>query len=224
MEQVYPGMRVEDARGFVGFVSAVETSPEGDIAEIIVQRNDGTLLRLPPRSYAVKGDVVRIDLTEAGASAAAGVAEPRQQRTQPKGDLERQAADLRPGEELRVPIVREEPVVRTREVERGGVRINKTVDTREEVVEHPIFREEVDVERVPIGRAVSEPPAVREEGDTLIIPILEEQLVVEKRLVLKEEVRITRRRVEETKQARATLRAEQASIEQLDDEAPDRTT
>ena len=51
----------------------------------------------------------------------------------------------------------------------------------------------VEVERVAVGRTLAEgetPPQTREEGDTLIIPVVEEMAVVVKRLVLREEVRL----------------------------------
>jgi uncharacterized protein (TIGR02271 family) len=93
------------------------------------------------------------------------------------------------------------------------------VNEREEVVEQPTMREDVDVERVAIGRVVDTVPAVREEGDTLIIPVLEEMLVVEKRLVLKEEIRVTKRRTTETEQVRVVLSEEQVTIEQLGEQS-----
>lgn len=129
----------------------------------------------------------------------------------------RAQTDLAPGEELRIPVIREEAVVHTREVERGGVRVHKTVTEREEVVEHPTLREHVDVERVPVGRVVEFAPEVREEGNTLIIPVMEEMLVVEKRLVLKEEIRITRHQATEIEQARVVLNEEQVTIERIDE-------
>ena len=54
-------------------------------------------------------------------------------------------------------------------------------------------QEEVTVERVPRGVPIDVVPSVREEDGVLIIPVVEEQLVVTKRLILKEEIRITRR-------------------------------
>jgi uncharacterized protein (TIGR02271 family) len=71
----------------------------------------------------------------------------------------------------------------------------------------------VIVERVPVGRVVEAAPQVRSEGDTMVVPVLEEVLVVEKRLMLKEEVRITLRRVAETSQQRVTLRSEEVVVE-----------
>jgi uncharacterized protein (TIGR02271 family) len=81
------------------------------------------------------------------------------------------------------------------------------------------MRDQVEVERVPIGRVVDAQalPRARQEGDILIIPILEEMLVVEKRIVLKEEVRITKRRTEEVEQVQVVLREEEVQIEQIRD-------
>jgi len=57
----------------------------------------------------------------------------------------------------------------------------------------------------------------RREGDTLVIPVLEEMLIVEKRLVVKEEIRITTRRIQETEQARVLIREEHIELEEIDD-------
>jgi len=89
------------------------------------------------------------------------------------------------------------------------------VEEREEVVQQPAYREEVIVERVTIGQPIDQEIGSRQEGDTLVIPVLEEMLVVEKRLVLREEVRITKRRIDETEQARILLRQEHVEIEEL---------
>ena len=58
----------------------------------------------------------------------------------------------------------------------------------------PMFREEYNIERVAVGKIVTDTPVQRQEGDTLILPVTEEVLVTEKRLLLREEIRITRRR------------------------------
>ena len=63
-------------------------------------------------------------------------------------------------------------------------------------VSDPLFTEDVKVERVTVNRMLDEPVEVRQEGDTTIIPMIEEVVIVQKRLMLREEVRITRRRVE----------------------------
>jgi uncharacterized protein (TIGR02271 family) len=77
------------------------------------------------------------------------------------------------------------------------------------------LHDEVVVERVPINRVVEGPVSVRSEEDTLVIPLLEEVLVVEKRLLLKEEIRITKQRVETHAPQRVTLRREEAVVERI---------
>jgi uncharacterized protein (TIGR02271 family) len=125
------------------------------------------------------------------------------------------------GQPLVLPVIQETLDVQTRTVETGRVRIRKMVHEREEIVDPPLWRDEVIIERVPINRGVEGPISARSEGETLIIPLVEEVLVVETRLLLKEEVCITTRRVETHRPQRVTLRREDAAVEhitQADDE------
>jgi uncharacterized protein (TIGR02271 family) len=71
----------------------------------------------------------------------------------------------------------------------------------------------VEVERVPVNKAVSQLPSVRLEGSTTIIPVVEEVVVVEKRLILVEEIHVRRKSVAETRQIPVVLRSEQVRIE-----------
>ena len=96
-----------------------------------------------------------------------------------------------------------------------GVRVRKSVREREMVVDPPLSKDDVRVERVQVNRPVDGPVDVRYEGDTMIIPVLEEVLVVQKRLVLKEEIRVTRRRTETRAPQRVRLRSEHAVVERL---------
>ncbi len=59
---------------------------------------------------------------------------------------------------------------------------------------HEFYQEGYTIERVKVERLILEPVSQRQEGDTLILPVVEEVLVVEKRLMLREEIRITRKR------------------------------
>jgi stress response protein YsnF len=87
---------------------------------------------------------------------------------------------------------REEPLIETHEVVTGKVIVETTVETDEKTVESSLTETSVEVERVPMGREITDLPEVRTEGDLTIIPVVEEVLVVEKRLVLKEEIRVRR--------------------------------
>jgi len=120
-------------------------------------------------------------------------------------------------EQVVVPVVAEQLDVQKRKVERGGVRIRKVVHEREEVIDEPLMREEVQVKRVPVGRVVDGPVPVRHVGDTMIISLLEEVLVVEKRLMLKEELHITKGEVETYRPQRVMLRTEEAHVERVGD-------
>ena len=111
-----------------------------------------------------------------------------------------------------IPLIEEQLEVGKREVERGRVVVRKRVETREELAEAVLHRDELSVERVALGVPVDAPPPVREEGDVLIVPVLEEQLVVQTRLILKEELRITRHRRAETFREPVRLRAERAEV------------
>ena len=113
----------------------------------------------------------------------------------------------------RLELVEERLEVGRRAVERGRVVVRTRVDTREEVAEVDLTREEVSVERVLVGRTVEAPPPVREEDGVLIVPVLEERLVVTTELVLKEEIRITRRSRTEHVREPVTLRSERAEVE-----------
>jgi len=122
-----------------------------------------------------------------------------------------------PSDDIRViPVVEEILDVRQRRVETGRVRITKIVHEREEEVNAPRVREEVTIERVPLNRMVDAPISMRQEGDTFIIPLLEEVVVVEKRLMVKEELRITKRRIEEHTSQQVKLRREEVVVERLD--------
>ncbi len=127
-------------------------------------------------------------------------------------------------EPLEVPVVREEVQVDKRLVDTGrGVRIHKTVAEHPCHIDERLSRDEVEVSHVPVDRIVplDAAPATHYEGDTLVVPILEEVLVVERRVRIKEEVRITRTRREEHHAETVMLKSEQVSVERFD-EAGDR--
>ncbi|WP_205598213.1 DUF2382 domain-containing protein [Caulobacter sp. 17J65-9] len=117
-----------------------------------------------------------------------------------------------PGE-LILPLVEERVVVSKRPVETGRVRVRTRVRTRDVNIEADLAREDVEVERVPVDRDVDQPPQVRMEGDVLVVPVVEEVVVVEKRLRLKEEIRIRRRRRVEHTLTPVTLRRTEAEIQ-----------
>jgi uncharacterized protein (TIGR02271 family) len=123
---------------------------------------------------------------------------------------------LKHGEETVIPALQESVVVETRPVETGRVRIHKHVDEADSVIDEPLLQENWDVERVAVNRILTgEPPEPRYEGDTLVLPVLEEVLVVEKRLILREEMRVTRRRREVHEPQTHRVRTEHLEVERV---------
>jgi len=123
-------------------------------------------------------------------------------------------------ESLKVPVIQEEAWIEKRIVDTGrGVRIHKTVAEHPCRIDERLLRDEVEVSHVPVDRIVplDQAPTTRYEGDTLVVPILEEVLVVERRLRIKEELRITRTRREEHHAETVLLKTEQVSVERFDE-------
>jgi stress response protein YsnF len=113
---------------------------------------------------------------------------------------------------VRIPVIEESARIERIQTVIGKVRIDKTVQERIEQIDEPLVSEEVEVERVTINRPVDEAPSIRHEGNTLVIPLLEEVLVVEKRLVLREEVRVRKLSKEVRSPQEVSLRSEQIEI------------
>ncbi len=84
----------------------------------------------------------------------------------------------------------------------------------------PVLHDELQIEHVAIGHIVTpqDMPATRYDGDTLVVPIVEEVLVVEKRMLLKEEVRITKKQREQYASQTVVLRSVQVAIERFDEQ------
>jgi uncharacterized protein (TIGR02271 family) len=117
---------------------------------------------------------------------------------------------------LVIPVVEERLEVTRERVETGRVRISKSVEAREVVVDDPLKRETVRVEHVPINQVVTgDVPQVREEGDVTVIPILEERIVTRTELVLVEEVRIHRDHSQYHDPQRVSLRKEVVAVERF---------
>ena len=114
-----------------------------------------------------------------------------------------------------IPIVEEQALVLKRKTPTEGVRVRTVVREDEALIDEPAVRETVEVERVPLDRWVEGPVTVRQEGDTTIITLLEEVVVVEKRLRATEEIRITRRRDTGQHAETVTLRHQEAVIERV---------
>ena len=118
--------------------------------------------------------------------------------------------DLEDEDELRVQRSEEELVAGIRQREAGSIRVRKRVRTDREHIEVPTRHEEVSVERVPVEGEGSEAEIGDEE---VVVPVTEEEVVVHKRPVLKEEVRIRKDVVEETEVVEEDVRREEVEVE-----------
>ena len=119
-----------------------------------------------------------------------------------------------------IPLVEETATVGKRQVVTGRMRVQTITNTVEELAHADLQQETVEVTRVPVDRIVEAAPEIRTEGDLTIVPVLEEVLVVEKRLVLKEELHIRRRATTETVEVPITLRKQRAVVERIDPDKP----
>ncbi|WP_128545243.1 YsnF/AvaK domain-containing protein [Larkinella soli] len=115
-----------------------------------------------------------------------------------------------------IPVIEERIVVDKQVVETGSVRVSKRVSEEEKTFEIPVLSEEYSVERVPVNQYIETPPeAVRYEGDTMILPVLQEVVVVEKRLLLVEEIRISKNQKMTSASQQVTLRREEVIVDRI---------
>jgi stress response protein YsnF len=98
----------------------------------------------------------------------------------------------------------------------GKVRVGTELEVVNEVASAILEEQQVTVMRVPVNRLVTEVPHVRTEGEVTIIPVVEEIMVVEKRLVLKEELHIRRHVTTEQVEVPVTLKKQRAVIERVE--------
>jgi stress response protein YsnF len=110
-----------------------------------------------------------------------------------------------------IPVVEEELQIGRREVETGRVRVRTVTEERTETASDRLLHSDVEVERVAVNRAIDELPTIREEGDVMIVPVIEERLV--KRLFLVEEVHIRRRVTAEQFEHPVKLRSQRVVVD-----------
>ena len=203
--EVDPGAVVETSDGRLGTVEEVLARPEtGELMSLLVRGEAGG------ERITVPAELVESIPSRRQVRLRVG-------RDQVRADVGRGATEAQQtaatGGQVRVPIAEERLETSTRPVQLGEVLVHKFVDRREEVVRQPLRRDAVEIERVRASRPVEGPVGPREEGEWLIVPVVEEVLVVQKRLIVTEEIRIRRRPVIEEQEIRETIRRERVEIE-----------
>jgi len=114
-----------------------------------------------------------------------------------------------------LPVVEERLSIKKEITERGRVVISVESDQKLEEADISLAEESVQVERVAVNRPVEAIAAPREEGDVTIIPVYEEVLIVQKQLMLKEEIRLTRKRTQKQQHVAETVRKERATVQRV---------
>ncbi len=187
MEESLQGVQVVRDDGVGGKVTAVTANGDGSPIAV-VRFDDGAQVAVPPQMINPdQNGIYRLELA---------------------------ASRLAPADDLVIPVVAEEILIGTEQVTRGVVRVHKHVVTEEKTIDAAVSAEEIVVERLPVNQFVEgDAPQVREENGTVIIPVLEEVLVVEKRLLLREEVHLSKRMTRSSVPQTVVLRHEVVDIE-----------
>ena len=97
------------------------------------------------------------------------------------------------------------------------VRVDRVTRTRYEDITVTLARETVTAERIGCATFVTSVPDMREEDGVIVIPVVEEVLVTERRLMLVEEIRIRRVRTERAHTERVSLRAQDIVVTRSND-------
>lgn len=197
-EPLQSGERVTDTRGAQATVAAPRDDASGSV---LLALDDGALIRLPA-DLLDRDDDGRCLYRSAFDDLTAGDS---------IGD---------DGVSRVIPVIEESVRIDKRVAMQGGWRITKEIELHKQVVDEPLTRVAVSVERVPVNKLVpaGQTPQVRHEGDTMIVPILEEVLVVEKRVLLKEELHVRRTTEEFRAPQEIELRREHVSVQRIGDD------
>jgi uncharacterized protein (TIGR02271 family) len=115
--------------------------------------------------------------------------------------------------EVVIPLLQEEIAVQKEVVETARVAVARVTREHSELITVPLATEAVEITRVPIGRRVETMPDVRDEGDTVVIPVVEERLMIERQLFLKEELRVRRVRTSGEHKECVTLRHHEITVD-----------
>lgn len=120
-----------------------------------------------------------------------------------------------PDAPLLIPVIEEVVRLDKQTVETGHVILHKTVQVESQTVDVPLREEQVQVQRVAVNRYVEEAPPVRYEGETMIVSIVREELVITKRLLLFEELHVHKQVLTTHTSQTVELRREEVTYERI---------
>ncbi len=205
LQEGMPVVAADGPAGSIAFVALGAGAPGEPLVARVMVRPSGGGERGDAAAFPLTAEM--IDRVEGGVvylTGAKGAAADPGGRPGPGDDVER----------LRIPVLEERLDVRARPVEIGRARVRKDVEER--VERHPVRlrRQEVRVERVPIDREVAGVVEPFMDGDVYVVPVLEEQVVIQRRLVVREEIRVRRVLSEREETLEVPLRGERVTVEE----------
>jgi len=189
--------KVQDKDGVWGMVVPASLPLSSNTAQVVVQTERGQPILVPK-------DIL-IQQPDGSSSVPLRLAELEHTRSEHGGHQD---------EPMVVPVLVEELEIQKRPVETGTVRMTKVVHAREVLVDAPLLHDNVAITRVPMQRVVEAPVPVREEHGTTLMSMVEE-VVVEKRWMLREEIHIRTQRIETHQPQRIMLHREDVQVERI---------
>ena len=139
-----------------------------------------------------------------------------ERKSNPKQRAEKGAETPDKVDNVSIPVIEEHLNIDKKTVETGRYKIKKTVSQEEYSEDIPTIHEKVDIQRVQVNKYIDTLPDVRYEGDTTIIPVIKEVVVVEKKLMLVEEIHVTRTNSEVSVKVKDKIRKENIEINKID--------
>jgi uncharacterized protein (TIGR02271 family) len=206
---VRPGAEVVSDDGRHGFVSEILSAEAPSGADVRISWDDGSYSLVSREALTLAEDAIHAHVPDSAAdrSVAAGATAVDGMTAEASASPHRETLAAT-GEDVVIPVVEERLAAETQWREAGHVRFRlRTESARQTITARPVH-EELAIEEIVVGRELGDDERLepRMEGDTTIIPVIEEQPVVVMRRVLTKELRITKQRVTESRDFEATVR------------------
>jgi uncharacterized protein (TIGR02271 family) len=139
------------------------------------------------------------------------------------GSISEQNEKLNQQGQIIIPVIEEQLIIEKEVIESGKIRIIKQVNNEEVISDVTLVKDDIEIERVSKNEFISAIPDIHYEGETMVIPVVKEVAVVEKRLMLVEQIRVTKRKTESVEQLHNVVRKENVTIENIKNENIDLT-
>ena len=114
-----------------------------------------------------------------------------------------------------IPLAEERLTVSKRPVERR-VRIRTVTEEVPAGFREELTAERVEIQHIAVDRELTAAPEIRVEGEVTIIPVIEERLVIEKKLFLVEEVHVRRLQGVERIEQPVMLRRQRVVVDRME--------